>query len=188
MSADSSAQWQPIPLISWDSARGVWVTSQSELFCEHSAPFLGTWPTSGWMRNGSGYRLLSSAPPIPGSGSSSSPGLLHTPLEDEVAFLLPTPMGTDWVHSSPSDIGRRSPQLRAINRLLPTPRATDGTKGGPNQRGSSGDPMLPAVVSNLLPTPTATDAKGGRNRTAKRSEGSGANSGTTLTDWAWELD
>lgn len=31
-------------------------------------------------------------------------------------------------------------------KLLPTPRATDGTKGGPNQRGSSGDLMLPSAV------------------------------------------
>jgi hypothetical protein len=43
--------------------------------------------------------------------------------------------------------------------LLPTPRATDGTKGGPNQRGSSGDLMLPSAVM-LLPTPMATDYKG----------------------------
>src|SRR5690606_23623939 len=33
--------------------------------------------------------------------------------------------------------------------LLPTPRATDGTKGGPNQRGSSGDLMLPSAVAGL---------------------------------------
>ncbi|QWT30135.1 hypothetical protein SEA_SEDONA_5 [Gordonia phage Sedona] len=32
---------------------------------------------------------------------------------------------------------------------LPTPRATDGTKGGPNQRGSSGDRMLPSAVCHL---------------------------------------
>jgi DNA (cytosine-5)-methyltransferase 1 len=31
-------------------------------------------------------------------------------------------------------------------KLLPTPRATDGTHGGPNQRGSSGDLMLPSAV------------------------------------------
>lgn len=31
-------------------------------------------------------------------------------------------------------------------RMPPTPRATDGTKGGPNQRGSSGDLMLPSAV------------------------------------------
>jgi hypothetical protein len=41
-------------------------------------------------------------------------------------------------------------------RPLPTPRATDGTKGGPNQRGSSGDLMLPSAVMRMMPTPTAT--------------------------------
>lgn len=39
--------------------------------------------------------------------------------------------------------------------LLPTPRAGDGEKGGPNQRGSSGDLMLPSAVTHLLPTPMA---------------------------------
>lgn len=38
----------------------------------------------------------------------------------------------------------------AQTQLLPTPRATDGTKGGPNQRGSSGDLMLPSAVSALV--------------------------------------
>lgn len=41
--------------------------------------------------------------------------------------------------------------------MLPTPRATDGTKGGPNQRGSSGDLMLPSAVAHLLPTPAVND-------------------------------
>ena len=37
---------------------------------------------------------------------------------------------------------------------------TDGTKGGPNQRGSSGDLMLPSAVAGLmLPTPTSRDWK-----------------------------
>lgn len=36
--------------------------------------------------------------------------------------------------------------LRTTVALLPTPRATDGTKGGPNQRGSSGDLLLPSAV------------------------------------------
>ena len=36
-----------------------------------------------------------------------------------------------------------------VAQMLPTPRATDGTKGGPNQRGSSGDLMLPSAVMNL---------------------------------------
>jgi DNA (cytosine-5)-methyltransferase 1 len=39
--------------------------------------------------------------------------------------------------------------LGTIVTLMPTPRATDGTKGGPNQRGSSGDLMLPSAVMDL---------------------------------------
>lgn len=52
--------------------------------------------------------------------------------------------------------------------LLPTPRATDGTKGGPNQRGSSGDLMLPSAVCQLLPTPRAMDAHGSMVAPASR--------------------
>lgn len=44
-------------------------------------------------------------------------------------------------------------------KLMPTPRASDGEKGGPNQRGSSGDLMLPSAVAQLLPTPTSRDWK-----------------------------
>jgi DNA (cytosine-5)-methyltransferase 1 len=63
--------------------------------------------------------------------------------------LLPTPRAT-----------RGGSHTESV-ALLPTPRATDGTKGGPNQRGSSGDLMLPSAV-HLLPTPEASDATGGR--------------------------
>ena len=58
-------------------------------------------------------------------------------------------------------------------------RSTDGTHGGPNQRGSSGDLMLPSAVMGLLPTPQAADARRGsdvqmggeRPSGAKRSNG-----------------
>jgi len=61
--------------------------------------------------------------------------------------------------------------------LLPTPRATDGTKGGPNQRGSSGDLMLPSAVQTLLPTPTAQDS-------AQSGGGYNGQTNVTLTDAA----
>lgn len=48
--------------------------------------------------------------------------------------------------------------LPVDGRLFPTPRASDGTNGGPNQRGSSGDLMLPSAVVQLLPTPVANDS------------------------------
>lgn len=68
--------------------------------------------------------------------------------------LLPTPTTSDTNgHGSHGDGGA---DLRTTVALLPTPRATDGTKGGPNQRGSSGDLMLPSAVQ-LLPTPNTMD-------------------------------
>lgn len=69
--------------------------------------------------------------------------------------------------------GTGGDDLRTTVSLLPTPRATDGTKGGPNQRGSSGDLMLPSAAAKLLPTPTAMDYK---------ASGGGTPSDVTLTD------
>lgn len=69
---------------------------------------------------------------------------------------LPTPRVTDA--NGPGAHGEGGLDLRTAVTLLPTPRATDGTKGGPNQRGSSGDMMLPSAVMRMLPTPMATDA------------------------------
>jgi hypothetical protein len=93
----------------------------------------------------------------------------HGPtLADEVEHLLPTPrpQAKGGGGSPEAEDGglRPSGAKRARNLvtvtahlLLPTPRATDGTKGGPNQRGSSGDLMLPSAVMDLLPTPRTSD-------------------------------
>jgi hypothetical protein len=131
------------------------------------------------------------AHPTAGSGSSSSPGLLKTPtsqlavnggsqhpdrrkagghgptLADEVENLLPTPTSRDWKGAN-----QRQDDTCLHGALLPTPKATDGTKGGPNQRGTSGDLMLPSAVM-LLPTPTAMDSK---------ASGGSSPSDVTLTD------
>lgn len=76
--------------------------------------------------------------------------------------LLKTPTAQLAVNGGSQDpekrkAGGHGPTLadQVEHSLLPTPRATDGTKGGPNQRGSSGDMMLPSAVQMLLPTPTA---------------------------------
>lgn len=69
-------------------------------------------------------------------------------LDDAVA-LLPTPTTRDT--KGPNQ--RRDPTC-LHGALLPTPRASDGEKGGPNQRGSSGDQMLPSAVMQLLPAST----------------------------------
>ena len=77
--------------------------------------------------------------------------------------LLPTPDAYSADRGGPQHPDKRRAGGHSVtladqvSALLPTPRSTDGTKGGPNQRGSSGDLMLPSAVQ-LLPTPTVIDA------------------------------
>ncbi len=95
--------------------------------------------------------------------------------------LLPTPTSRDHKGAN-----QRGDDTCLTGALLPTPRATDGTKGGPNQRGSSGDLMLPSAVHQLLPTPAATDANGARNSSSGRREGSQHHAGDTLGDLVFD--
>ena len=73
------------PFASWNPTRGIWETRQLDLY-GRSAPFSEIWPTCGWMRDGSAYRLPLSALLTPGSASSSSPTattLFRTPLASD---------------------------------------------------------------------------------------------------------
>jgi hypothetical protein len=79
-----------------------------------------------------------------GSQSQSAQGL---PTVTE--SLLPTPTSRDHKGAN-----QRSDETCLPGALLPTPRASDGTKGGPNQRGSSGDPMLPSAVAGIAANPS----------------------------------
>src|SRR5690606_14498772 len=75
--------------------------------------------------------------------------------------LLPTPTAVRYGYNqSPSPGAAVRPSLDALARMDRWGQyaAADGTKGGPNQRGPSGDLMLPSAVM-LLPTPTAQAAK-----------------------------
>jgi len=84
-------------------------------------------------------------------------------LGDVVEHLLPTPRVSMGNGPSQRELEEGNPNSRIETAvaLLPTPRATDGTKGGPNQRGSSGDLMLPSAV-HLLPTPAVNDMGEGK--------------------------
>lgn len=143
----------PKPIATWNSARGAWEVPQTEsLLCEHLALFSATWPTSGMTRGGSAFELPTSEHLTDGSGSSS---LLKTPTAQ-----LAVNGGSQ--HPDRQREGGHGPTpADEVEHLLPTPRATDGTKGGPNQRGSSGDLMLPSAVM-LLPTPAVNDMGEGK--------------------------
>ena len=68
------------PFAAWNATRGIWETTQLDLY-GLSAPFSAIWPTCGWMRDGSVYRLPLSALLTNASASSRSPGaLFRTPL------------------------------------------------------------------------------------------------------------
>lgn len=118
------------PIATWNPARGVWETDRASMFCGHWEQYSATWPTSGMTRSGTAYALLTSAPAMNDSGSSSLPSI-QAPMSSTCSVVL-----------------------------LPTPRATDGEKGGPNQRGSIKSPLLPSAVARLLPTPTTSDGHG----------------------------
>jgi DNA (cytosine-5)-methyltransferase 1 len=115
----------------------------------------------------------------------------HGPtLADEIEHLLPTPRasrgasGTETMYelgASRCNTGRPQGEV-----LLPTPRAGDGEKGGPNQRGSSGDLLMPSAVmtdfgqysdaimrweastGRSAPSPTEPTGKGGAHRLSPR--------------------
>lgn len=126
---------------------------------ELSAPFSGTWPTSGSMRNGMCSVHPMSGPRTSGSAFSSSLG------------LLPTPTTSEWNGPGAPD-GNRNDTLRARIANLPTPRARDS-------KGVGFEDGLPAVVQ-LLKTPTAQLAvNGGSQHPDKRKRGG---HGPTLAD------
>lgn len=76
---------RPQPFAAWNPTRGVWETSQPDLY-GHLAPYSETWPTSGTTHDGSAFPLPLSAHRIPGSAfSSSRDALFRTPLASDSA-------------------------------------------------------------------------------------------------------
>lgn len=179
----SKGSSQRMPIVDWDSTLRLWTKRPTQDgFFELLEPYSETWPPSGSMRNGSAWERTRSAPLTGGAASSSEPGrLLPTPRTSDTngpglhgdggldlrtaVSLLPTPTvadSRDTANFRPDGTPYGSGYgmtLTDVTRLLPTPRASDGDKGGPNQRGSSGDLMLPSAVTQLLPTPTASDGE-----------------------------
>jgi hypothetical protein len=133
-------------IAAWNPTRELWETQQADLFSERLEPFSATWPISGMTQGGRLFPLPASAHHIAGSES----------------LLLPTPVAQQS-GNPPEDHLRKKPGRKVVTDLailvengliqtggmLPTPRASDGTKGGPNQRGSSGDLMLPSAVMRM---------------------------------------
>ncbi len=80
-----SPQSRTLPFAVWNPTRGIWETSQLDLY-GLLAPYSAIWPTSGTTRAGSAYPLPTSEHPTPAFASSSSPAaLFRTPLASDAA-------------------------------------------------------------------------------------------------------
>lgn len=138
MTLDTSGHGSHEPLAYFDPDSSSWRTSPPTSG-EGSTLSPKTWPRSGMTRHGLLFELPMLAPLTDGNACLS---------------LLPTPLTSmQYGHGGKVNI------QTVVVSLLPTPRASDGEKGGPNQRGSSGDPMLPNVVHRLtgVSTPRQSD-------------------------------
>lgn len=149
--SEVSSPHPPVPLATWNSARGVWETTQPNLLCGHLVPYSAPWPISGTTQGDSCFVPPTSEPPIVASGPSSPPGPPST--------LLKTPTSNigkngGSQHPSKRKSGGHGPNLAdEVEWLLPTPKASDGIKGSPNQRYGNGDMTLPSAAASLLPHP-----------------------------------
>lgn len=142
---------QRTPLATWNPARGVWETTRVAL-CGHSALFSETWPSSGMTHAGVAYELPTPAPPTPGTGCSSLPGLLPTPAASN-------PNDGESVESWTARRDREKAKGRNGNgigtplgvavQMLPTPTASD--RFGAGAHGDGGSDLRTTIAEALLP-------------------------------------
>lgn len=130
------------------------------------ARYSETWPTSGWMRHGSAYRLRPLARPTRGSAYSSSPiPLLRTPVAadsargSETLQQVRARRGTIWLSHQIIDLALRGPhgsptqssESETLWSLIEdTFAAGDATpERSPDREHSSGHPApAPALLSD----------------------------------------
>lgn len=147
----------PKPIASWNTARDVWETPQTEgLFCEHLDVYSETFPTSGMTANGAAYELPTWEPRTDDSESSS---LLRTVMADEAGGGPLSPAMAkhrgQTLRLSGQVIDLMNPGQLA-RPLLPTPTVGNATGGNATRSGTrSGELLLPGVAMSLLPTPVA---------------------------------
>jgi len=142
------------PFATWNPTRGIWETPQLDLY-GLSAPFSAIWPTCGWMRDGSAYRLPLSVLLTNASASSPSPGALFR-----------TPLATDSSRG-----GETLDQVRARRGTIALSHqiidfALHGPGGSPSRRGESEtlwsliDGLFGAGDGTPTPSPAGSESPG----------------------------
>ena len=117
----------------WDPEKDLWIRDN----CEPSDVFSETFPISGTMRNGRLFPLPGSALPIDGSASSSSRGLLPTPVASQTGNTPEDHLRKKPGRTRVTDLGIIVDYglLKTGGKLLPTPKAADGDFGLPRTSG-----------------------------------------------------
>ena len=171
---------QQKPTMEWNTQKKIWQSSTENQLFEHWEPFLGTWPTSGMMRNGQVFELV----------------MQEQPTNDSVFSSLPTPTVSDQYTANLTSIQQKPGSMHSVtlaqivNRsdLLPTPLSS---MKGPSQREiAAGNPKSrlevevqltstwgkfePAirrwetVMGRPAPAPTKPDGKDGNHRLSSK--------------------
>lgn len=170
MSVDYSQQQ---PIMAWNTQMKWWETSQVDLLSGLSEPFLGTWQTSGTMRNGQVFEL----PMQEHRTTVSESSLLRSPkasegqggaLGEAEALRRGNTVGVrDQVMDLVASQGQRVSRVEA--NVLPTPtaiqsrNATSGRQpGSKHHHGITLHDLVydGSITSPVLPTPMARDWKG----------------------------
>lgn len=146
MSEDYLAQQ---PIATWNSARGVWETSQVNLLCGHSALWQEVWPTSGIAVNGQLFELQ-----------------MPEHLTADLGFsLLPTPMSRDYKGDATPHERNGEVQTDTVERaILHSQEVTQGSWGkfAPAIR------RWEEVLGRPAPLPTKPDRKDGGPRLSSK--------------------
>ena len=169
----------PVSLGFFDPSTFSLKTCQASLFQEHFPEWLEVWPNAGMWDRGSVYELLTSEPPISGSGSSLWPtamttdsasaarrttttGVSHTGTTLSDAIVTWQTPGTDSFRSRGGD-RKEEMGLDQQARHFPTPAARDYRT--PNKRtyqergGRFKGEQLQNFVEHSLPAPTIPDGQ-----------------------------
>lgn len=157
------------PIMEWNTQKKIWQLSTEDHLFVLSEPFLGTWQTSGTMRNGQVYELQTQEP--------------HT--KDSESSLLPTVTTQDGKNNAgPSQFDRNTKPLNVEAVLMGTPRTSSANgssaaqveEGAPKARIEDQvlatnwgrfEPAIrrwEAVLGRPAPFPTKPDGKDGAHR------------------------
>ncbi len=130
------------PFAAWNATRGIWETTQLDLY-GLSAPFSAIWPTCGWMRDGSAYRLPLSALLTNASASSPSPGAL---------FRIPLATDSSRGGETLDQVRARRGTIALSHQIIDF--ALHGPAGSPSRRAES--ETLWSLIDGLFSAGDAT--------------------------------